>query len=72
MAEIVNLNRVRKAKAKATALANAAENRVRFGRSKSERSEASGQDALAQKRIDGHRLQPAAPTTKDDEPPTSE
>lgn len=70
MAEIVNLNRFRKAKAKADALAAAAENRVRFGRSKAERGEASSHDALAQKRIEGHRLQPTV-TVKDDEPPAS-
>jgi hypothetical protein len=72
MAEIINLNQVRKAKAKAAAVAGAAENRVRFGRSKAERAGAAGEDKLAAKRIDGHRLEPVAPKTAapktDDDP----
>ncbi len=38
MADPINLNRVRKARAKADAKSTAAENRVRFGRSKAERT----------------------------------
>jgi hypothetical protein len=37
MAELVNLNRARKAKAKADRAAEAAANRVRFGRTKAEK-----------------------------------
>ena len=37
MAEPVNLNRARKAKARTDAQAKAAENRVKFGRTKAER-----------------------------------
>ncbi len=37
MAELVNLNRARKAKARTDAEAKAAENRTRFGRTKAER-----------------------------------
>lgn len=38
MADIVNLNQARKAKAKADDKARAAENRVRFGRTKGEKT----------------------------------
>ena len=38
MAEILNLNRARKAKAKTDGKSKAAENRVRFGRSKAEKA----------------------------------
>ncbi len=38
MAEPINLNRARKAKARVDAEAKAAENRVRFGRTKAEKS----------------------------------
>lgn len=38
MAEILNLNRARKAKAKTTDKAAAAENRAKFGRSKTEKA----------------------------------
>lgn len=38
MAEPINLNRARKAKARTDAEAKAAENRVRFGRTKAEKS----------------------------------
>ncbi len=37
MAELVNLNRARKARARAGAEAKAVENRVKFGRTKAER-----------------------------------
>jgi hypothetical protein len=38
MAEPINLNKARKAKARADATARAAQNRVRFGRGKAERT----------------------------------
>jgi len=38
MAELVNLNRARKHNAKASAKAGAAENRVKFGRTKAEKA----------------------------------
>jgi hypothetical protein len=37
MADIINLNKARKKKARETAVARAAENRVRFGRSKEQK-----------------------------------
>lgn len=55
MAEIVNLRQARKAKARAGKQAAAAENRVRFGRTKAERHAEAGRRQLADKGLDGHR-----------------
>ncbi len=56
MAEIVNLRRARKAKARATAAVEAAENRIRFGRTAQERKQADAQKVLETRRHEGHRL----------------
>jgi hypothetical protein len=58
MSEIVNLRRVRKAKAKAEAERQAAENRVAFGRSKAEKETTRALRSLETQRLDGHRLGP--------------
>jgi hypothetical protein len=58
MADIINLRRARKNKLRAEAAAQASENRVRFGRSKAERSLSDTIDDLAARRLDGHRLAP--------------
>ncbi len=55
MAEIVNLNRARKAKARADREASAAENRIKFGRTKAEKARSAAEQALADKRIDAHK-----------------
>jgi hypothetical protein len=55
MAEIVNLNRARKAKARADKDATAAENRIKFGRTKAEKAQAAAEQALADRRIAGHK-----------------
>lgn len=61
MAEIVNLNRYRKARKKERAQTAAEENRVRFGRSKAEkRADADEQDRNDRK-IDGARLKDDGP-----------
>lgn len=55
MAEVVNLNRVRKRKAREAREQTAAEQRLRFGRKKSDRE---AEEALARLRdtaLDGHR-----------------
>jgi Domain of unknown function (DUF4169) len=54
MGEIVNLRRVRKAKARTDAEQKAAENRSQFGRSKAERESANANAALDARRLDGH------------------
>ncbi len=53
MAELINLNRARKAKARDEGQAKAAENRVRFGRSKAETRLAKALDDKARKGVDG-------------------
>lgn len=58
MVEPISLNRERKARASVTAKAQAAENRVRFGRTKAERDAADGERALGDRRLDAHRREP--------------
>jgi hypothetical protein len=55
MGETVNLNRARKAHAKAAEKAQAAENRVRFGRTKAEKSLESAREAKAVQAVEGHK-----------------
>ncbi|WP_406854289.1 DUF4169 family protein [Alsobacter sp. KACC 23698] len=55
-ADIVNLRRARKAKARTEADAAAAENRAKFGRPKAERDLRAAVDDLAARRHEGHRL----------------
>lgn len=57
MGEIVNLNRVRKAKAKAEREVQAAENRVKFGRTKEEKKKSRAEDEAAARHLDGHKLE---------------
>ncbi len=52
MAEPINLNRARKARAAEESQARAAENRVRFGRSKAEKQLAKAQAQKARKGLD--------------------
>lgn len=56
MGQIVNLRRVKKAKARAEATTQAAENRSRSGRTKLEREIDAKRDALAARALDGARL----------------
>ncbi|UJQ94979.1 DUF4169 family protein [Mariluticola halotolerans] len=55
MAEIVNLRTVRKRKARAAEEDKAAENRVRFGKTKAERQKDEAGKALDARRLDGHK-----------------
>lgn len=54
-ADIVNLRRARKAKARVGREQQAAENRVKFGRSKAEREREEGIADLSRRRLDGHK-----------------
>jgi hypothetical protein len=56
MAEIINLRKHRKAKARATDENTAAENRVKFGRTRQERERQATEEARAVRQLDGHRL----------------
>ncbi|WP_297295818.1 DUF4169 family protein [uncultured Methylovirgula sp.] len=58
MSEIVNLRRARKAKARAAAADTAAQNRLRFGVSKSERALAAATGDLERRHLDAHRRDP--------------
>jgi Domain of unknown function (DUF4169) len=55
MAEIINLRRARKHKARAEKEARAAENRVKFGRAKEDKRLAEARALLAERRIEAHR-----------------
>jgi hypothetical protein len=55
MAEIVSLSKARKGKQRADKEAKAAENRVKFGRTKAEKAADKARTSLAEKSIDGHK-----------------
>jgi hypothetical protein len=56
MAELVNLNKFRKAKARREAEERAAQNRIRHGMPKSERQKARREAERAKKSVDDKRL----------------
>lgn len=55
MTEVVNLKRARKAKARKAEEAAAAQNRMSFGRIKSEKTLAKAQKEDAERKLDGHK-----------------
>ena len=55
MAEIVNLRQARKNKARADKEARAVENRVTFGRMKSEKKLSKAEQDMAARRLDAHK-----------------
>ncbi len=55
MAEIINLRKARKAKARAVKEAQAAENRAKFGRPEAERSQSEAAKDLLDRKLDAHR-----------------
>ncbi len=55
MAEVVNLNKARKARARADDKARAAENRVRFGRPKAETAASKLEAERARRDLDGKK-----------------
>jgi Domain of unknown function (DUF4169) len=55
MPDIINLRRARKEKARAEKEARAAENRVKFGRTKNEKQLAEARERLTERRIEAHR-----------------
>jgi hypothetical protein len=58
LADILSLSKARKAKARADEDATAAENRVKFGRTKAEKLADKSRKAKAEKGIDGHKREP--------------
>lgn len=59
MAEIVNLNKARKARAKADAEAQAAASRVKHGRSKADKAQDRAAEARRQALLDGAKREDA-------------
>ena len=55
---VVSLNKARKARAKAADKAQAAENRVAFGRTTGEKAQAKSETARAARSLDDKRLEP--------------
>lgn len=60
-ADIVNLRRARKARARAEREKEAEENRRTFGRSKAEKSRQTSERERTARTIDGHRREPEKP-----------
>jgi hypothetical protein len=54
----INLNKVRKARARAEDKARAAENSIKFGRRKSEKQQQKAQAEKAARLLDGHKRDP--------------
>lgn len=55
MAEIVNLKRTRKQKARAAAETEAGANRLTYGRTKAERKSSKAEQEAADRKLDGHK-----------------
>ena len=55
---VVSLSKARKARAKTADKALAAENRVAFGRTKAQKTQAKADTALAARQLDAKRLEP--------------
>lgn len=55
MADILSLSKARKARARVQKEAAAAENRVKFGRTKAEKQREATDKALAEKAVDAHK-----------------
>lgn len=62
MAELINLNKARKARARADAERQAAENRVRFGRSKAQKTQDATEAEAMRRKLDGLKLDPSDPS----------
>ena len=56
MGDVINLNKVRKARGKSDAAARAAENRIRFGQPKAQLSKARKEAEKAESDLDSKRL----------------
>ncbi len=69
MGEIINLNRLRKARARDAAAAAAAENRVRHGRTKAEKARDADEAARRSAALDSHRVESSESSVPDSSPP---
>lgn len=61
MADLINLNKARKAKARADAERQAAENRIRFGRTRAQRQADTAAAEDAARKLDALRREPPPP-----------
>jgi len=66
MAEVINLNKARKRKARADAATQAAENRLRFGRSKEQKQRDAAVAEEARRRLDALKREPGRDEIKED------
>jgi hypothetical protein len=66
MAEILNLNRARKAKTKTEDKARAAENRAKFGRAKAEKALDAARAEKLRRGLDGAKREDAPPKSEPD------
>lgn len=57
MADIINLNRIRKERARAEKAGDAAGNRAKFGRTKAEREATKAQEEKRRKALESHRVE---------------
>lgn len=65
MADIINLNKARKQRQKAAREQQAAENRIRFGRTKAEKQLDAARAEAEARKLDGLKLEPVqTPTAK--------
>lgn len=67
MAELINLNKARKQKARAAAESLAAANRVKFGRTKVEKQRDASAEAEAARHLDGLRRELPPATDRSDD-----
>jgi hypothetical protein len=65
MADVINLRLVRKAKNRIEREARAAENRRKHGRPRDERQKSEAEMRLADRRLEGHRLDEAPDQARD-------
>jgi hypothetical protein len=63
--DLVNLNKFRKQRQRAEAAKQASENRIRFGRDKTERSRTRAEQDRQGRSLDGKRLDDAGPEEPD-------
>jgi hypothetical protein len=57
----INLNKVRKAKAKSEAKTLAAENRAKFGRTRAQKTAAQAEADKLAREVEGHKREPQTP-----------
>ncbi len=59
MGDLINLRRARKDRARADSSSQADAKRLAFGRTKADKSLTRAQRDLAERRVDGHRMEPS-------------